>query len=197
MPKLLNLKEMIHYFVRHRVDVVTRRAKYELKKAEEREHILVGLKIALDNIDEVVQIIKSSSNAEDARTKLMDRFALSERQAQAILDMRLQKLTSLETKKIVEELEEIRKLIAYLRDLLSSEQKILAVVRQETEELNAKYGDDRRTEILVDEVEEINMSKISSKKKIWQFCFPTRALLNAYRSPVIEARDAEAKVHHP
>jgi DNA gyrase subunit A len=186
MPKLLNLKEMIHYFVRHRVDVVTRRAKYELKKAEEREHILVGLKIALDNIDEVVQIIKSSSNAEDARTKLMDRFALSERQAQAILDMRLQKLTSLETKKIVEELEEIRKLIAYLRDLLSSEQKILAVVRQETEELNAKYGDDRRTEILVDEVEEINIEDLIKKEDMAVLLsnkgFIKRVPVSSYRS---------------
>lgn len=186
MPKLLNLKEMIHYFVRHRVDVVTRRAKYELKKAEEREHILVGLKIALDNIDEVVQIIKSSSNAEDARTRLMDRFALSERQAQAILDMRLQKLTSLETKKIVEELEEIRKLIAYLRDLLSSEQKILAVVREETEELAAKYGDDRRTEILVDEVEEINIEDLIKKEDMAVLLsnkgFIKRVPVSSYRS---------------
>ncbi|MFW5710838.1 MAG: DNA topoisomerase (ATP-hydrolyzing) subunit A [Spirochaetia bacterium] len=186
MPKLLNLKEMIHYFVRHRVEVVTRRAKFDLKKAEEREHILVGLKIALDNIDEVVQIIKSSSNAEDARTKLMDRFALSERQAQAILDMRLQKLTSLETKKIVEELEEIRKLIAYLRDLLSSEQKILAVVREETEELAAKYGDDRRTEILIDEVEEINVEDLIKKEDMAVLLsnkgFIKRVPVSSYRS---------------
>ncbi len=186
MPKLLNLKEMIHYFVRHRVEVVTRRAQFDLRKAEEREHILVGLKIALDNIDEVVQIIKSSSNAEDARTKLMDRFALSERQAQAILDMRLQKLTSLETKKIVEELEEIRKLIAYLRDLLSSEQKILAVVRKETEELAAKYGDDRRTEILIDEVEEINVEDLITKEDMAVLLsnkgFIKRVPVSSYRS---------------
>ncbi len=186
MPKLLNLKEMIHYFVRHRVEVVTRRAKFDLKKAEEREHILVGLKIALDNIDEVVKIIRGSSNAEDARTKLMDRFALSERQAQAILDMRLQKLTSLETKKIVEELEEIRKLIAYLRDLLSSEQKILAVVREETEELAAKYGDDRRTEILIDEVEEINVEDLIKKEDMAVLLsnkgFIKRVPVSSYRS---------------
>ncbi|MDY7030013.1 MAG: DNA topoisomerase (ATP-hydrolyzing), partial [Spirochaetota bacterium] len=131
-PKLLNIKEMIHYFVRHRVEVVTRRAQYDLRKAEEREHILLGLKIALDNIDEVIQIIKSSKNVEEARERLINRFELSERQAQAILDMRLQKLTSLETRKIIEELEEIRKLIAYLRDLLSSETKILGVVKDET-----------------------------------------------------------------
>ncbi len=186
MPKLLNLKEMVHHFVRHRVIVITRRAQFDLRKAEEREHILVGLKIALDNIDEVVQIIKSSSNAEDARTKLMDRFALSERQAQAILDMRLQKLTSLETKKIVEELEEIRKLIAYLRDLLSSEQKILGVVREESETLAAKYGDDRRTEILIDEVEEINVEDLIKKEDMAVLLsnkgFIKRVPVSSYRS---------------
>ncbi|MCF7949571.1 MAG: DNA topoisomerase (ATP-hydrolyzing) subunit A, partial [Spirochaetia bacterium] len=186
MPKRLNLKEMIHYFVRHRVVVITRRAQFDLRKAEEREHILVGLKIALDNIDEVVQIIKSSSNAEDARTKLMERFALSERQAQAILDMRLQKLTSLETKKIVEELEEIRKLIAYLRDLLASEQKILAVVKEESLEIAAKYGDDRRTEIVIDEVDEINIEDLIKKEDMAVLLsnkgFIKRVPVSSYRS---------------
>jgi DNA gyrase subunit A len=163
-PKLLNLKELIHYFVRHRVEVVTRRSRYDLRKAEEREHILVGLKIALDNIDEVVQIIRGSSNGEEAREKLMGRFELSERQAQAILDMRLQKLTSLETKKLEEELEEVRRTIAYLKDLLSSEQKILGVVREETEEIGARYGDERKTEIVQDEVEEINVEDLITKE---------------------------------
>ncbi len=163
-PKLLNLKELVHYFVRHRVDVVTRRSQYELRKAEERAHILEGLKIALDNIDEVVRIIRGSSNAEDAREKLMSRFDLSERQAQAILDMRLQKLTSLETKKIVEELEEVRKKIAYLKDLLSSEQKILGLVREETEAIGEKYGDERNTEIVHEEVEEINVEDLITKE---------------------------------
>lgn len=163
-PKLLNLKEMIHHFVRHRVDVVTRRAQYDLRKAEEREHILIGLKIALDNIDEVVQIIKSSSNAQDAREKLIERFELSEIQAQAILDMRLQKLTSLETQKIVDELEEIRKLIAYLKDLLSSEAKILAVVKEETESIAERFSDERRTEITIDEIEEINIEDLIKRE---------------------------------
>jgi DNA gyrase subunit A len=163
-PKQLNLKELIHYFVRHRVEVVTRRAKYDLKKAEERAHILEGLKIALDNIDEVVQIIKSSNDVNEARERLMARFALSEKQSQAILDMRLQKLTSLETKKIEEELREIQALIAYLKDLLSSEHKILQVVREETEEIAQKYGDDRRTEIVIDEVEEINIEDLIQKE---------------------------------
>jgi DNA gyrase subunit A len=122
------------------------------------------LKIALDNIDEVVQIIKSSSDVNQARERLMERFALSERQSQAILDMRLQKLTSLETKKIEEELQEVRALIAYLKDLLSSEQKILTVVREESEEIAEKYGDDRKTEILVDEIEEINIEDLIQKE---------------------------------
>ncbi|ADK83378.1 DNA topoisomerase (ATP-hydrolyzing) subunit A [Sediminispirochaeta smaragdinae] len=164
MPKQLNLKELVHYFVRHRVEVVTRRTRYDLKKAEERAHILEGLKIALDNIDEVVQIIKSSNDVNQARERLMERFKLSERQSQAILDMRLQKLTSLETKKIEEELREVLALIAYLKDLLSSEQKILGVVRDETEEIAQKYGDDRKTEIVADEVEEINIEDLIQKE---------------------------------
>lgn len=163
-PRLLNLKDMVHYFVRHRVDVVTRRAKFDLRKAEEREHILIGLKIALDNIDEVVQTIKTSANVEEARSRLIERFELSEIQSQAILDMRLQKLTSLETRKIIEELEEIRKLIAYLKDLLSSEAKILGVVKDETMALAEKYGDDRRTEIVIDEVEELNIEDLIKKE---------------------------------
>ncbi len=185
-PKLLNIKEMIHYFVRHRVEVVTRRAQYDLRKAEEREHILLGLKIALDNIDEVIQIIKSSNNVEQARERLIDRFELSERQAQAILDMRLQKLTSLETKKIIEELEEIRKLIAYLRDLLSSETKILAVVKEETHEIATKFGDERSTEILTEEVEEINVEDLIKREDMAVLLsnkgFIKRVPVSSYRS---------------
>ena len=185
-PKLLNIKEMIHYFVRHRVEVVTRRAQYDLKKAEEREHILLGLKIALDNIDEVIQIIKSSKNVEEARERLIERFELSERQAQAILDMRLQRLTSLETKKIIEELEEIRKLIAYLRDLLSSETKILAVVKEETQEIATKFGDERSTEILTEEVEEINVEDLIKREDMAVLLsnkgFIKRVPVSSYRS---------------
>ncbi len=186
MPRQLNLKELIHYFVRHRVEVVTRRARFDLKKAEERAHILEGLKIALDNIDEVVQIIKSSGDVNEARERLMARFALSERQSQAILDMRLQKLTSLETKKIEEELREIMALIAYLKDLLASEQKILQVVRDETEEIAQKYGDDRRTEIVIDEVEEINIEDLIQKEDMVVLVsnrgFIKRVPVTSYRS---------------
>jgi DNA gyrase subunit A len=160
LPKTLSLKQMLQYFVEHRKEVVTRRTRFDLAKAEERAHILEGLKIALENIDEVIAIIKKSENAEAARLNLIARFSFSERQAQAILDMRLQRLTSLEVQKIVDELAEVRALIDYLRDLLSSEQKILGVVKTEAEEISSKFGDDRRTEIIEEEAEEINIEDL-------------------------------------
>ncbi len=163
-PELLNLKQMIHYFILHRVDVVTRRTKFELAKAEERAHILEGLKIALDNIDEVIKIIKESSDVSIARENLMARFKFTERQTQAILDMRLQKLTSLETQKILDELKEILALIIYLKDLLSDQKKILSVIKDETLELKDKYGDERRTEIIADEVEQLNIEDLIEKE---------------------------------
>ena len=163
-PKELSLREMIDLFIKHRKEVITRRAKYELRKAEERAHILEGLKIALDNIDAVIALIKKSKDVETARTGLMRRFKLSEIQAQAILDMRLQKLTSLETKKILEELKEVLERIKYLKALLSSEKKILGVVKEETQELVTQYGDARRTQIVPDEVEEINIEDLIAKE---------------------------------
>jgi DNA gyrase subunit A len=163
-PQILTLKDAVVYFVEHREEVVTRRTRYDLRRAQEREHILIGLKIALDNIDEVIRVIKSSRNVDTARENLMNGFELSEKQAQAILDMRLQKLTSLETQKIIDELNEIRALIAYLQDLLSDPKKILNVVKEETLEIAQKFGDDRRTEILIDEVEEINIEDLIKKE---------------------------------
>ncbi|MDD1748236.1 MAG: DNA topoisomerase 4 subunit A, partial [Methanomassiliicoccales archaeon] len=163
-PKELSLREMIDLFIKHRKEVIVRRSKYELRKAEERAHILQGLKIALDNIDEVVALIKKSKDVESARSGLMRRFKLSEVQAQAILDMRLQKLTSLETKKILEELKEVLERIKYLKALLASEKKILGVVKEETQELAAQYGDARRTQILPDEVEQINIEDLIAKE---------------------------------
>jgi DNA gyrase subunit A len=163
-PQTVNLRQMIDAFIKHRQEVVTRRSRYELRRAEERAHILRGLKIALDNIDEVVAIIKASRTVSSARSNLMKRFKLSEIQAQAILDMRLQKLTSLETKKIVEELKEVLATIAYLKDLLASERKILGLVKQETRDLAAAYGDERRTEIVAEEVEEINIEDLIAKE---------------------------------
>ncbi|MCF6334164.1 MAG: DNA topoisomerase (ATP-hydrolyzing) subunit A [Spirochaetales bacterium] len=163
-PELLNLKQMIHYFVLHRIDVVTRRTKFDLARAKERAHILEGIKIALDNIDEVIKIIKESKDVVTARENLMKRFGFSEKQTQAILDMRLQKLTSLETQKILEELKEIIALIEYLEDLLSDKKKILAVIKGEILELKVKYGDDRRTEIIPDEVEQLNIEDLIEKE---------------------------------
>lgn len=165
-PKMLNLKDMIEAFVVHRQEVIERRTRFDLRKAEEREHILIGLKIALDNIDEVIRIIKESSTVPQAKENLMVTFELSEVQAQAILDMRLQKLTSLETKKIIEELEEIRKLIAYLRDLLANPHKILGLIKDESTELAQKFGDDRRTEIVMDEIKEINIEDLIQKQEM-------------------------------
>ncbi len=184
-PQVLDLKQMIDCFIGHRKEVVTRRARYELRKAEEREHVLIGLKIALDNIDEVVQLIRESADVESARTGLMERFELSETQAQAILDMRLQKLTSLETKKILEELEEVRKQIAYLRDLLASEEKILKVVRSETAEISERYGDDRQTEIVPDEIEQLDIEDLIEKEEmvvlISHHGYSKRVPLSSYR----------------
>lgn len=165
-PKVLNIKEMIQHFVDHRHEVVTRRTIFDLKKAEERAHILLGLKIALENIDEVIRIIKESPNVNLARERLMDRFSFSEVQSQAILDMRLQKLTSLETQKIVEEYEAIMVLIAYLKDLLSDKAKILQVVKKELIELSEKYGDPRKTEIVPDEIESINIEDLIQREQM-------------------------------
>jgi DNA gyrase subunit A len=184
-PQTVNLRQMIDAFIKHRQEVVTRRSRYDLRKAEERAHILKGLKIALDNIDEVVAIIKSSRTVSSARSNLMKRFKLSEIQAQAILDMRLQKLTSLETRKIVDELKEVLATIAYLKDLLSSEKKILAVVKQETKALAAAFGDERRTEIVAEEVEEINIEDLIAKEDmvilISNKGFIKRVPVSAYR----------------
>ena len=152
-PKLFNLKELLESFLAHRKEVVERRTRYELRKARERAHILEGLKVALSNIDEVVQIIKKSNNVKTAHAKLKSRFGLSDVQAQAILDMRLQRLTSLETEKILKEYLELIKRIAYLEDILQNEKKLMLIIRDELLEIKEKYGDERRTEIIEEEGE--------------------------------------------
>ncbi|NBL65194.1 DNA gyrase subunit A [Flavobacterium sp. NST-5] len=146
-PQLLNLKELIHYFVEHRHDVVTRRAQYELRKAEERAHILEGLIIASDNIDEVIQLIRSSSNTDQAKEKLIERFKLSEIQAKAIVEMRLRQLTGLEQDKLRAEYEEIMKLINHLKELLASKELRMNLIKEELTEIKDKYGDNRRSQI--------------------------------------------------
>lgn len=146
-PQLLNLKELIHYFVEHRHDVVVRRAQYELRKAEERAHILEGLIIASDNIDEVIALIRSSKDGEEARAKLIERFNLSEIQARAIVEMRLRQLTGLEQDKLRAEYEEIMKLIAELKALLASKELRMELIKEELIEIRDKYGDARRSQI--------------------------------------------------
>lgn len=146
-PQLLNLKELIHYFVEHRHDVVVRRAQYELRKAEERAHILEGLIIASDNIDEVIALIRGSKDTDDAKAKLIERFTLSDIQARAIVEMRLRQLTGLEQDKLRAEYEEIMKLIQHLKDLLASKELRMQLIKEELTEIRDKYGDARRSTI--------------------------------------------------
>ncbi len=146
-PQMLNLKELIHYFVEHRHDVVVRRTKYLLKKAEERAHILEGLIIASDNIDEVIALIRGSKNTEEARGKLIERFSLSEIQARAIVEMRLRQLTGLEQDKLRAEYDELMLTIQDLKDILASEPRRMQIIKDELLEVQKKFGDDRRSEI--------------------------------------------------
>ncbi|MCX8122581.1 MAG: DNA gyrase subunit A [Spirochaetes bacterium] len=150
-PKLLDLKGLIAHYISHRKIVVTRRTQYELAKAKERAHILEGLKIALDNIDEVIAIIRGSKTVEEANERLIKRFKLSEIQSKAILDMRLQRLTSLEVKKVIDELKELLKLIDELTAILKSEKRIYALVKDELIAIKEKYQDKRRTEIVYED----------------------------------------------
>ena len=146
-PKILSLKSIIRHYLDHQEDVIRRRTQYDLNKAEERAHILKGLLIALDHIDEVINLIRSSATPPIARQGLMDNFGLTEKQAQAILDMRLQRLTGLERDKIEQEYADLLKQIAYFRDVLANESMVLAIIKEEITAIKEKYGDERRTEI--------------------------------------------------
>ncbi|MCB4797404.1 DNA gyrase subunit A [Neotamlana laminarinivorans] len=146
-PQLLNLKQLIHYFVEHRHEVVTRRTQYELRKAEERAHILEGLIIASDNIDEVIALIRASSNADEARNKLIERFELTEIQARAIVEMRLRQLTGLEQDKLRTEYEELMKTIEDLKDILAKKERRMDIIKEELTIVRDKYGDERRSVI--------------------------------------------------
>lgn len=150
-PKVLNLHQMLTYYLDHQKDVVTRRTKYDLNKAEERAHILEGLLKALDYIDEVIRIIRGSKTVAEAKATLMERFELSDAQAQAIVDMRLRALTGLEREKLLNEYQELEKRIAELRGILADENKLLTVIKEEIQLISDKYGDDRRTKIGYDE----------------------------------------------
>ena len=150
-PKVLNLYEMLNYYLIHQKEVVTRRTKYDLNKAEERAHILEGLLIALDNIDEVISIIRNSQNTQEAKSRLMERFSLSDAQSQAIVDMRLRALTGLEREKLETEYAELMERITELKAILADEKKLLGVIREEILAIATKYGDERRTAIGFDE----------------------------------------------
>ncbi|HBV81472.1 MAG TPA: DNA gyrase subunit A, partial [Lachnospiraceae bacterium] len=152
-PKVMNLLDMLTYYLEHQKDVVTRRTKYDLDKAEERDHILQGLLIALDNIDEVIQIIRSSANAQTAKEKLMERFALTDVQAQAIVDMRLRALTGLEREKLEKEHAELLEKIKEFKAILADEKLLLGVIKEEIMIISEKYGDDRRSKFGYDESE--------------------------------------------
>lgn len=150
-PEVLNLRDVLVHYLEHQKDVIRRRTQFDLDKAEARAHILEGLRTALDHLDEVIRLIRSSQTTEEAKTGLMDRFQLSEKQAQAILDMRLQRLTGLEREKIEEEYKELLAKIAELKAILADEEKILGVIREEMLEIKEKFNDERRTRITADE----------------------------------------------
>ena len=162
-PKVMNLLDMLNYYLKHQEEVVTRRTKYDLNKAEERDHILQGLLKALDFIDEVISIIRSSRNAQIAKERLIERFELSDVQAQAIVDMRLRALTGLEREKLENEHEELLARIAELKAILADEKLLLGVIKKEINEISDKYGDDRRSKIGYDEFD-ISMEDLISKE---------------------------------
>ncbi len=162
-PKLCGVRELLHHFVDHRRQVVTRRCLFDLAKAEARAHILEGLLIALDHIDEVIKLIRASQTGAEAKQGLMDRFGLSEKQAQAILDMRLQRLTGLEYDKIKAEHEEVQSVIEKLKAILADEQLLMAVIREELVEIRDSYGETRRTQIM-DETSEISVEDLITEE---------------------------------
>ena len=165
-PRVLDLKSQIELYVDHRREVVTRRARFELRKAEERLHILEGLKLALDHIDEVIRIIRGSRGTTEARSGLRERFELSRKQTDAILDMRLQRLTSLEVEKIEAEIIQVGELIQSLRELLGDRSKILAVVKRELADIARKYGDDRRTEVVATPITDIDLEDLIPEEDV-------------------------------
>ena len=165
-PKVLNIVQMLKYYLKHQEEVVARRTRYDLNKAEERAHILQGLLIALDNIDEVIQIVRSSRTTADAKARLMERFGLTDPQAQAIVDMRLRALTGLEREKLEQEYAELMERIAYYKEILADENKLLGVVRDELMAISEKYGDDRRTSIGRDEYDITNEDLIPKENVI-------------------------------
>jgi DNA gyrase subunit A len=184
-PRVISLKEALDYYILFRQEVITRRSKHELGVARARAHILEGLKIALDHIDAVIKTIRESETAEAARKNLMTNFSLSEKQAQAILDMQLRRLANLERSKIIEEYEQVLKTIAYLEDLLANRKKILFLVKEEVTQLKAKYGDTRRTEISEQSVMDFAIEEVPHERVVVTFSgrgFIKRIPTATYRS---------------
>lgn len=184
-PKVLNLKDMLIHYLEHQKDVVTRRTQFDLRKAEERSHILEGLKIALDHIDEVISIIRSSQNTPEAKQRLIESFALSEQQAQAIVDMRLRTLTGLEREKIDEEYRELQETIKELKAILASEKRLYGVIKEELLIILQKYGDDRKTKFAHDDGEIDIEDLISDEQNVvtlTRLGYIKRLPLNTYRS---------------
>ncbi|MEE8672194.1 MAG: DNA gyrase subunit A [Heyndrickxia faecalis] len=165
-PKVLNLKQALKFYLDHQEEVIRRRTAFELKKAEARAHILEGLRIALDHIDAIIQLIRSSQTTDIARTGLMEQFSLSEKQAQAILDMRLQRLTGLEREKIEEEYRGLIQLIAELKAVLADEEKVLEIIREELLEIKERFNDERRTEIIAASVDQIEDEDLIPQESI-------------------------------
>ncbi|MGE5597969.1 MAG: DNA gyrase subunit A, partial [Bacteroidota bacterium] len=185
-PRLVTLREALQFYLAHQKDVVTRRTRYDLQKAEERAHILEGLRIAIDNIHEVVDIVTKSRTTEAARDRLMERFGLSEKQAQAILDMTIRRLVGLEREKIEEELGELLAKIAYYKELLADERKIMGVVKDELLEIRRRFADERRTEILPEEGTEFNPEDLIPQEDmvvtITHLGYIKRQAVSGYRS---------------
>jgi DNA gyrase subunit A len=193
-PVLLDLKLALAHFLDHRREVVIRRTRYDLKKAEERAHILDGLKIALDNLDAVIELIRSSESPDTAREGLMAQFSLSQLQAQAILDMRLQRLTGLERQKLLDELAELMERIAYLQRVLASSELLMGIIKEELTDLAARYGDERRTEI-VPETGEISIEDMIKQEEmvitVSHSGYIKRVAVSTYRS---QRRGGKGKV---
>lgn len=184
-PRILNLKEALHHYIQHQKDVITRRTRFDLQKAQERAHILEGLQIALDHIDEVIALIRSSRETSQARDSLMYQFSLTEKQAQAILNMRLQRLTGLEREKIDLEIKELVKEINYLEDILAHEKKLLGIIKEEVLLIKERFSDSRRTQIS-EEVQEIDIEDLIQKEEmvitLTNRGYIKRVPLNEYRS---------------
>lgn len=164
-PRTLNLQQVLHYYLEHQKEVITRRTEFELRKARDRAHILEGLRIALDHIDAVISTIRESRTVDIARDALMENFSLSEKQAQAILDMRLQRLTGLEREKIEEEFQELLQLIAKLSEILADESKVLAIIKDELQEVKRRFGDERRT-VVTSDVTKLEMEDLIAEEDI-------------------------------